>query len=219
MNRPTMGALEVVVPLQNASTPVLCQLAQTASSLDMLSVAGLGVTLALVGDRGARDSAQLWLIENAPALGVRQLDVTWAGTCSILALGDYVSTPYFAVLEPGDRFTWPDDVPLAAIAQGTLCFEPPITHAGAQMAFWIGGNLTPLNLGAMRGTALWHAGLCERARIMLARLDDGRKAPWLHLDLWRAYLAVNEERLVGAHRLVQASANSGSPRPTAYPVE
>lgn len=199
-----MGVLEIVVPLQSASTLALRQFAQTASSLEALSLAGGGVTLVLIGDKAARDSAQAWLIDNAPALGVRQLDFAWTDNWSVLAVGAHIATPYFAVLEPGSRFVWPDDVPLTAVAQGTLCFEPPVADDHAQMAFWVGGNLAPLKLGEMRATALWHGGLCERARIMLSRMDDGRKVSRSCLDPWRAYLAANEERLAGAHRLVQA---------------
>lgn len=199
-----MGALEIVMPIQGASTPAFRQLAQTASSLEGLSRAGVDVTLVLVGDKDARDSAQAWLRDNASAFGVRQLDFAWADNWSVLGVGTQIATPYFAVLEPGSRFVWPDDVPLTAVALGTLCFEQPAADDHAQMAFWAGGNFAPLKLGEMRATALWHGELCERAHIMLSRMDDGRTVSRSCFDPWRGYLAVNEERLAGVHRLVQA---------------
>ncbi len=197
-------ALEVVVPVREVSASAMRLLALTASSLAALSLAGGSVTLVLVGSKGARDSAQAWLGGNAPALGVRQLDFIWADNWSVLAVSAHIITPYFVVLEPGGQFVWPDDVPLAAVAQGALCFEAPAADDHAQMAFWIGGNLAPLKLGKMRATALWHKGLCERARIMLNRMDDGRKVSRSSLNPWCAYLAANEERLAGVHCLVQA---------------
>lgn len=199
-----MGALEIVVPLLSASTPALRQLAQTTSSLEALSLAGLDVTLVLVGDKGVRDGAQAWLCDNAPVLGVRQLDFVWSDNWSVLAVGAHIATPYFAVLEPGSRFVWPDEVPVTAVAQGALCFESFAVDDYAQMAFWVSGNLAPLKLGEMRATVLWHGGLCERACIMLNRMNDGRTLSQSGLDPWRAYLAANEERLAGVHRLVQA---------------
>ncbi len=199
-----MGALEIVVPLLSASKRALCQLAQTTSSLEAIMLAGLDVTLVLVGDKGARDGAQAWVSANAPVLCVRQLDFVWNDNWSVLAVGAHITTPYFAVLEPGSRFVWPEDVPATAVAQGALCFEPFTVDDYAQMAFWVSGNLAPLKLGKMRATALWHGGLCERARIMLNRMNDVRTLSQSGLDPWRAYLAANEERLAGFHRLVQA---------------
>ena len=199
-----IGALEIVVPLLSASKPALRQLGQTTASLDAFVLAGLDVTLVLVGDKGTRDCAQAWLGDHAPILGVRQLDFVWSDHWSVLAVGAYIATPYFAVLEPGSQFVWPDDVPCTAIVQGTLCFEPFGVDDYAKMAFWISGNLAPLKLGEMRATALWHGRLCERARIMLNRMGDARTLPQTYLDPWRAYLAANEERLAGVHRLVLA---------------
>lgn len=205
MRRLAVGALEIVVPLGSTSTgsaPASHRLARTVASLAPLSLDELEITLVLVGDKAVSANAQAWLGDNAPSLGVRLLDFEWANDWSVLAVGARIATRYFAVLEPGSCFVWPDDVPLTAVAQGALCFEAPRTADNAHMSFWVGGNLAPLNLGPMRGTALWHGELCERARIILCRMDDGRRVPIM--DPWRAYLAANEDRLAGAHRLVPA---------------
>lgn len=196
-------ALEVVVPVWTTSISVLRLLARTVSSLAVLSSVGGNVTLVLVGDKGARDSAQKWLSNYAQDLSVRQLDFAWVDGWSALAVSTQIITPYFAVLESGGRFVWPDSVPLEAVAQGALCFEAPAADDYVQMAFWISGNLAPLKLGEMRATALWNKGLCERAHILLNRMDEGRIVSRSCIDPWRAYLAVNEERLAGAHRLLQ----------------
>ncbi len=197
-----MNALEIVIPVQSA-TLTLCQLAQTTSSLEVLLQGGLDITLVLVGDEQARASASAWVSHNAPDVGVRQLCFEWGDRWSVLAVGAHIATPYFALLEPGARFVWPDDVPLTAVMQGALCFAPPAAWDYAE-ALWVGGNLAPLKLGEMRATALWHRELCERARIMLSRMDDCRTVSRSCFDPLRGYLAVNEERLASVHRLVQA---------------
>jgi len=112
-----MGALEIVVPLRSASALVLHSLAQTVASLAALSLAGLNVTLLLVGEKRVRDSVQSWVSGHAPLLGVRQLDFAWTDNWSVLEVGTHIATPYFALLEPGGQFFWPDDVPLAAVTQ------------------------------------------------------------------------------------------------------
>lgn len=206
-----MDALEIVAPLQSASAPALRRLAQTASSLEALSLAGIDVTLVLIGDKRVRDRAWVWLSSITLCFGIRQIDFEWIDSWSVFEVSSHILTPYFVVLEPGRRFTWPDDVPLNGGGLGTLCFATPAADDDIQIPFWVGGSLAPLKLGKMRATVLWHRELCERARIMLGRMDEGRKISGVHLDPWRAYLAVNEERLIGAYRLVYGlSPSAGS---------
>lgn len=214
-----MDALEIVAPLQSASAPELRRLAQTASSLEALSLAGIDVTLVLIGEKSVRDRAWAWLSDITLRFGIRQIDFEWIDSWSVLEVSSHIATPYFAVLEPGRRFIWPDDVPLRGGGLGALCFATPAADDDIQVPFWVGGSLAPFKLGKMRATVLWHGELCERARIMLDRMDEGRKVSRARLDPWRAYLAVNEERLIGVYRLVQGlSPSAGSRLPPACPI-
>lgn len=197
------GALAIIVPIKGSSSSALSDLATTISSLDKLTKEGLVAELVLVGDAELSAAAEHWLLEHMPNLNVRQVEMIWADDWAVFETAGKIGTSYFAVLHPGCHFEWPAELQLADIAEGTLCFAHTNEKGHLQQAFWASGSLAPMQLGEPLSTPIWHAGLCERAAILLECLSAGRQLTKVVIDPWRAYLAVNEERLAGVHRLIQ----------------